>query len=144
MIAPRRYLPSVSALLALEAVARLGSATEAARELDLTQSAVSRQLKTLEAQLGVTLILRQGRGLILSAEGRSYVDEIRLILHRLAQASVTVRDQCGRRHAQSCDPAGLRDALAGAAAAGFRAPAPGGDGEPVHPPRALRFPRQHL
>ena len=90
MIAPRRYLPSVSALLALEAVARLGSATEAARELDLTQSAVSRQLKTLEAQLGVTLILRQGRGLILSAEGRSYVDEIRLILHRLARASVTV------------------------------------------------------
>lgn len=47
MIAPRRFLPSISALLAFEAVARLGSATAAAQELSLTQSAISRQLKTL-------------------------------------------------------------------------------------------------
>ncbi len=55
MIAPRRFLPSISALLAFEAVARLGSATNAATELSLTQSAISRQLKTLEEQLGVSL-----------------------------------------------------------------------------------------
>ena len=36
MIAPRRFLPSISALLAFEAVARLGSATQAAHELSLT------------------------------------------------------------------------------------------------------------
>ena len=51
MIAPRRFLPSISALRAFEAVARLGTATQAAQELLLTQSAISRQLKTLETQL---------------------------------------------------------------------------------------------
>jgi DNA-binding transcriptional LysR family regulator len=91
MIAPRRYLPSISALLAFEAVARHGSATEAARDLNLTQSAVSRQLKTLEDQLGVALLLRPGRGLALTPEGQSYVEEVRQILHRLAQASIATR-----------------------------------------------------
>ena len=43
MIAPRRFLPSISALLSFEAVVRLGTATAAAQELNLTQSAVSRQ-----------------------------------------------------------------------------------------------------
>lgn len=91
MIAPRRFLPSVSALLAFEAVARLGSATRAAQELSLTQSAVSRQLKTLESQLGVDLLARQGRQLALTQAGHSYVSEVRDVLIRLAQASVSVR-----------------------------------------------------
>ena len=91
MIAPRRFLPSISALLAFEAVARLGSATRAAHELSLTQSAISRQLKTLEEQLGVPLLARQGRQLTLTEAGHSYVGEVRAILNRLAQASVSVR-----------------------------------------------------
>ena len=91
MIAPRRFLPSISALLAFEAVARLGSATKAAQELSLTQSAVSRQLKTLEDQLGVGLLVRQGRQLTLSQAGQSYVIEVRNILNQLANASVSVR-----------------------------------------------------
>lgn len=91
MIAPRRFLPSISALLAFEAVARLGSATAAAQELSLTQSAISRQLKTLEEQLGVALLARQGRQLALTQVGQAYVAEVRDILNRLAQASVSVR-----------------------------------------------------
>ncbi len=91
MIAPRRFLPSISALLAFEAVARLGSATAAAQELALTQSAVSRQLKTLEEQLGVALIARQGRQLTLTDAGQSYVAKVRDILNSLAQASVSAR-----------------------------------------------------
>ncbi len=91
MIAPRRFLPSISALLAFEAVARLGSATHAAQELSLTQSASSRQLKTLEEQLGVALLARQGRQLDLTQAGRNYVLQVRDILHRLAQASVSAR-----------------------------------------------------
>ncbi|KIN61931.1 Transcriptional regulator, LysR family [Sulfitobacter noctilucicola] len=91
MIAPRRFLPSISALLAFEAVARLGSATAAAAELSLTQSAISRQLKTLEEQLGVTLIARQGRQLTLTEAGRAYVGKVRDILNSLAQASVSAR-----------------------------------------------------
>ena len=91
MIAPRRFLPSISALLAFEAVARLGSATAAAQELSLTQSAVSRQLKTLEDQLGVALIARKGRHLTLTEAGQSYVTEIRDVLNRLAHASLSAR-----------------------------------------------------
>ena len=41
---PRRYLPSLPSLLALEALDRLGTASAAAQELNLTQGAVSRQL----------------------------------------------------------------------------------------------------
>ncbi|MDG1067901.1 MAG: LysR family transcriptional regulator, partial [Sulfitobacter sp.] len=83
MIAPRRYLPSVSALLAFEACARLGSATQAATELSLTQSAISRQIKALEGQLGVQLMARQGRRLMLTQAGTEYVHEIREVLGRL-------------------------------------------------------------
>lgn len=91
MIAPRRFLPSVSALLAFEAVARLGSATAAGQELALTQSAVSRQLKTLEDQLGVALLQRKGRHLTLTPTGQSYVVEIRSVLTHLGRASISAR-----------------------------------------------------
>lgn len=91
MIAPRRFLPSISALLAFEAVARLGSATQAAHELSLTQSAISRQLKTLEEQLDVALLARQGRQLTLTEAGQAYVVHVRDVLNRLAQASVSAR-----------------------------------------------------
>ena len=91
MIAPRRFLPSVTALLAFEAVARLGSATQAAHELSLTQSAISRQLKTRETQLGVALLDRQGRQLVLTEAGKDYDTKVRDILNRLAQASIAAR-----------------------------------------------------
>ncbi len=91
MIAPRRFLPSISALLAFEAAARLGSATQAALELSLTQSAVSRQIKTLEELLGLALFDRQGRALVLTQAGQDYVEQVRDILNRLAQASLKAR-----------------------------------------------------
>ncbi|HKK87017.1 MAG TPA: LysR family transcriptional regulator, partial [Roseovarius sp.] len=59
MTPARRFLPSTTALRALEALDRLGSATAAADELNLSQSAVSRQLQTLESQLGVEMIIRE-------------------------------------------------------------------------------------
>ncbi|WP_299146174.1 LysR substrate-binding domain-containing protein [uncultured Tateyamaria sp.] len=89
MFAHRRYLPSTPALLAFEAVARLGSATDAALELSLTQSAVSRQLKTLEEQIDAKLFVRQGRALVLTPAGRRYAEQVRDVLHRLGSASVT-------------------------------------------------------
>ena len=91
MIAPRRFLPSISALLSFEAVVRLGTATAAAQELNLTQSAVSRQIKTLEEKLGVTMMIRQGRRLTPTQAGLDYVTQVRDILNRLAQASVSAR-----------------------------------------------------
>ena len=88
MFTHRRFLPSVSALLAFEAAARLGSATAAAQELSLTQSAISRQLKTLEEQIGAHLFAREGRALVLTPAGRDYVVQVRDILMRLGSASV--------------------------------------------------------
>lgn len=91
MTISRRYLPSTSALLCFEAVARLGTATAAAEELALTQSAVSRQLKTLEDQLGVAFLQKSGRRLQLTAVGQDYAGKIRDILEQLDSAGMTAR-----------------------------------------------------
>jgi len=88
METPRRYLPSIPALRALEALDRLGSASAVADELALTQSAVSRQLQSLEAQLGIGLILRDRKRLTLTPAAQDYVAEIRQALTQIAQASL--------------------------------------------------------
>jgi len=88
---PRRYLPALPALVALEAVDRLGTASAAAAELALTQGAVSRSLQALEAQLGVTLLVRERQRLRLTAAGLDYVAEVRKALNLLASASLTLR-----------------------------------------------------
>lgn len=66
-----RELPSLNALRAFEAVARLGSMSLAARELHVTHGAISRQVRALEEALGQPLFLRQGRGIALTASGQS-------------------------------------------------------------------------
>ncbi len=88
---PRRYLPSIPSLLALEALDRLGTASAVAEELALTQGAVSRQLKVLEGQLGVDLIRRERHRLILTPAARDYVGEIRKALKTMSDASLTLR-----------------------------------------------------
>lgn len=55
------HLPPLAALRAFEAVARLGSLSSAATELNVTKSAISHQLRALEADLGVTLLNRGGK-----------------------------------------------------------------------------------
>ncbi|MFE1599204.1 LysR family transcriptional regulator [Methylobacterium sp. ID0610] len=91
MIAPRRFLPSIRSLLALEAVDRLGGASAAAQDLSLTHSAVSRQLKVLEEQIGVALLVRQGRHLTLTPAGADYARAVRACLQDLARASLKLR-----------------------------------------------------
>lgn len=88
---PRRYLPPIPALMALEAVDRLGTASEAAKELSLTQGAISRALQSLESQLGVPLLIRERQRLRLTPAGQDYVAEVRKALHLLASASITLR-----------------------------------------------------
>ena len=88
---PRRYLPPIPALMALEAVDRLGTASAAAEELSLTQGAISRALQALEQQLGVPLLIRERQRLRLTPAGRDYVAEVRKALHLLASASITLR-----------------------------------------------------
>lgn len=87
---PRRYLPSLPSLLALEAIDRRGSASAAAAELALTQGAVSRQLQVLERQLGVALVVRERQRLRLTPAARDYVAEVRKALQTLAAAALTL------------------------------------------------------
>jgi len=78
----------MSSLRALEALDRLGSATAAAQELNLTQGAVSRQVQALEDRLGVALVSRQGRRLVLTPEAGTYAATVREALRKIAQASL--------------------------------------------------------
>lgn len=66
-----RALPSLNALRAFEAMGRTGSATRAAAELNVTHSAVSRQVKALEATLGVRLFQGPRHGLRLTPRGEA-------------------------------------------------------------------------
>ena len=66
-----RHLPALDTLIAFEAVVRTGSFTRAASELYLTQSAVSKQIKLLEEQLGAVLFERRARGIALTSAGES-------------------------------------------------------------------------
>lgn len=84
-------MPSIASLRALEALDRLGSASAVAEELALTQSAVSRQLQTLESQMGVALILRDRKRLSLTPAAQAYVAEVRHALNQIAQAALRLQ-----------------------------------------------------
>lgn len=73
-------MPELALLQAFECAARHGNFTQAAAELSLTQSAVSRQIKSLEAQLGVLLFERIRKRVILSAAGRRFLPEVSRLL----------------------------------------------------------------
>jgi DNA-binding transcriptional LysR family regulator len=68
------------------AVVRHGSMTVAARHLGYTQSAVSRQIATLEAEVGVRVLDRLPRGVALTEEGRTLLPHAEAVLDRLAAA----------------------------------------------------------
>ncbi|MEX0284900.1 MAG: LysR substrate-binding domain-containing protein [Paracoccaceae bacterium] len=87
----RRYLPPLPGLRALEALDRLGSASAVAEELALTQSAVSRQIQSLEAQLGTELVLRDRRRLTLTQSAQEYVAQVRPALEQIVQASMRLQ-----------------------------------------------------
>lgn len=91
MLTPRRFLPSLSLLAAFEAAARTQSITSAARELSLTQSAVSRQIKALEEQVGVDLFHRERQTIRLTGGGAAYAREIREALAKISAASMNLR-----------------------------------------------------
>lgn len=65
----RRQIPSTNSLFTFEAVARLGSFSQAADELNVTQPAVSRSISMLEEHLGYALFKRHGRWIELTHNG---------------------------------------------------------------------------
>ena len=76
-------LPSLNGLRAFETVARHMSFTKAAEELSVTQTAVSHQIRRLEAELGVALFLRLNGGLALSEDGQAYLPGVRAAFQTL-------------------------------------------------------------
>jgi LysR family glycine cleavage system transcriptional activator len=90
------FLPSLSALRTFEAAARHLSFTRAAAELNITQSAVSRQIRGLEDYLRLKLFERTPQQLILTPVGRAYLEEIRAALDRIQAATLTMLSDQGR------------------------------------------------
>jgi LysR family glycine cleavage system transcriptional activator len=88
MTIPRRLMPDLTTLQSFESAARHGSFTRAALELNLTQSAVSRQIKELEGQLGVLLFERVRQRAILSEAGRRLLPEARRMLHQTEEMMI--------------------------------------------------------
>jgi LysR family glycine cleavage system transcriptional activator len=95
---PMRQRPlSVGPLRAFEAVARLLSFRAAADELSLTQSAISRQIQSLEEEIGCTLFLRGTRKVELSSDGATLLPTAVAVLSKLDQTVRQIRRARGRR-----------------------------------------------
>ncbi|WP_267401377.1 transcriptional regulator GcvA [Pseudomonas sp. GM_Psu_2] len=83
----KKRLPPLNWLRAFEVSARHLNFTHAAQELNLTQAAISQQLKALESQLGAVLFKRLPRGLELTELGMAYFPVVRDSVERLAAAT---------------------------------------------------------
>ena len=86
-----RNLPSIGALQAFESAAFHLSITRAARELHLTQSAISRQIQALEQHLGVDVFVRERQRIRLTPAGTHYLDSVRGAFDRLEAAALGLR-----------------------------------------------------
>lgn len=92
-----RRLPPLASLRTFEAAARQESFKKAAAELGVTATAVSHQIRQLEAYLDVSLFERQTRRVRLTVEGRSLYPALRVALDAMADAVETVRKRPRRR-----------------------------------------------
>ena len=91
----RRKIPSTAALVSFEAAARHESFTKAAEELSLTQSAICRQIGSLESFLGVELFRRSRRGVKLTEAGLSYSRRVAMQLDAVERDTLSVMGQQG-------------------------------------------------
>ncbi|QPF74735.1 LysR family transcriptional regulator [Roseateles sp. DAIF2] len=84
LLPPGLRLPSIDALLAFEAAARLASLERAAEELHISASAVGKRIAGLEELLGAPLLTRSAKPLALTAAGKEYLQQIGGVLAALA------------------------------------------------------------
>ncbi|MGE4248066.1 MAG: LysR substrate-binding domain-containing protein [Parvibaculaceae bacterium] len=92
----RKSLPPLHSLIAFEAAARLSSFSAAAQELNISQAAVSQQIRTLEENLNLTLFDRTHRTVQLTPAGRNYQHTVAMALEHLAMATRDLRVTRGR------------------------------------------------
>ncbi|GFM71553.1 LysR family transcriptional regulator [Pseudomonas cichorii] len=91
----RRKIPSTAALVSFESAARHESFTKAASELSLTQSAICRQIGSLEEFLGVELFRRSRRGVKLTEAGLSYSRRVAAQLDAVERDTLSIMGQQG-------------------------------------------------
>src|SRR5260370_39765781 len=94
--APLVRLPALDLLVGFESAARHLSFTKAGEELYLTQSAVSRQIKDLEDQLGAPLFERRHRALSLTAAAQQFYPAAAPVLPTMPAATERLPPQAGR------------------------------------------------
>ena len=87
-----RQLPSLKALRAFEAAARLQSFSKAAQELFVTHAAISRQIRSLEDWLGTRLFVRAGRGVVTTAAARAYQQTLTKLFDQLEAATRRIKN----------------------------------------------------
>jgi DNA-binding transcriptional LysR family regulator len=73
-------------------VARLGSLNKAAESLYVALPNISRSIKELEADLGITIFQRSAKGMVLTPDGEEFMDYARDILHRIDKIEQSYRD----------------------------------------------------
>src|SRR5437762_1447293 len=93
----RNVMPSLDLLQGFEAAARHLAFTKAGEELFLTQSAVSRQIKELEEQLGVDLFHRRHRALVLTEAGQQFYAAAAQVLTTMRHATSRLKASTGRK-----------------------------------------------
>lgn len=127
--APMRNLPSLIALRSFESAARLQSFARAGAELHLTPSAISHQVRALEAWLDCALFARGSRRVVLTDAGRRLLDAMTPALDRIEDACAELRPTRSRALAVHCAPSFAAKWL-GPRLAGFMH---------LHPEITLRF-----
>jgi LysR family transcriptional regulator, glycine cleavage system transcriptional activator len=90
-MAHRYRLPSLTSLTAFEASARHRSLKRAAEELNVTPGAISRQIKSLEHELGVALFVRGHAGMSLTADAETLYAVLSRVFSRAAETIETIR-----------------------------------------------------
>ena len=81
----------ITAIRVFHTVARSGSVSKAAEELSVTPSAVSQQVQALEVQLGISLLNKMGRRVVLTEAGQRYFSMITDEIERISDATNTIR-----------------------------------------------------
>ncbi|HWJ87106.1 MAG TPA: LysR substrate-binding domain-containing protein [Pelagibacterium sp.] len=97
-MAARNHLPSLNLLRGFEAAARHLSFTKAANELNVTQGAISRQIRELEWFFGKPLFIRMTRKIALTREGETFFEQVREALDKIDEATLLMLRRPAHRH----------------------------------------------
>ncbi|QBF29975.1 LysR substrate-binding domain-containing protein [Thalassococcus sp. S3] len=99
-----RNLPPLNALRAFEAAGRHESFSRAAEELGVSHSAISRHVRGLEDRLGAQLFRDAARGVMLTRDGRAYLDRVTPALDVIGEATDSVAETPSGRLTVSSEP----------------------------------------